>query len=97
MGLITKINDDADRMQPDDKIISGGLAFVADQFGNLHLQDPKPHTQKEQPPPVYAFIVGLEGAMEAGPIELSHHMNLDANEAFSKFSREYLLDIAFEI
>jgi hypothetical protein len=35
MGLITKI-DDTDRMQLDDKIISGGLAFVTDHFGNFH-------------------------------------------------------------
>jgi hypothetical protein len=35
--------------------------------------------------------------VEAGPIALAHHMNLYAKEAFSKFSREYLLDMAFEI
>jgi hypothetical protein len=35
--------------------------------------------------------------MKAGPIELASHMNLDTKEAFSKFSWEYLLDIAFEI
>jgi hypothetical protein len=51
----------------------------------------------EQPPPICALLVGLEGAMKAGPIELASHMNLDTKEAFSKFSWEYLLDIAFEI
>jgi hypothetical protein len=51
----------------------------------------------EQPPPICALLTGLEGAMEVGPIELAYRMNLDANKAFSKFSREYLLDIAFEI
>jgi hypothetical protein len=51
----------------------------------------------EQPPPIYALLTRLEGAMEVGPIELAYRMNLDANKAFSKFSREYLLDIAFEI
>jgi hypothetical protein len=35
--------------------------------------------------------------VEAGLITLAHHMNPYAKEAFSKFSGEYLLDMAFEI
>jgi len=43
------------------------------------------------------FLARLKGAVEAGPIALAHHMNLYTKEAFSKFRREYLLNIAFEI
>ena len=48
MGLITRIDDDADQMQPGDKIASGGLGFIADRFGNLRLQDLEPPTQQEE-------------------------------------------------
>jgi hypothetical protein len=45
MCLITRIDNDADQMQPGDKIASSGLGFVADWFGNLRLQDLEPPAQ----------------------------------------------------
>jgi hypothetical protein len=48
MCLITRIDDDADQMQPGNKIASGGLGFVADRFGNLRLQDLEPPAQQEE-------------------------------------------------
>jgi hypothetical protein len=35
--------------------------------------------------------------MEEGLLTLANHMNLYSQEAFTEFSREYLLDLAFEI
>jgi hypothetical protein len=48
MCLITKVNDDADQMQPGDKIAFGGLGFIVDRFRNLRLQDLEPPTQQEE-------------------------------------------------
>lgn len=53
-------------MQPDAKITFGILDFVVDQLGNLHLQEPKPIEQEEQPPAIYMFLSGLEDTVEAG-------------------------------
>lgn len=35
--------------------------------------------------------------MEEGSLALTNHMNLYTREAFTEFSQEYLLDLAFEI
>lgn len=43
------------------------------------------------------FLVGLEDVMEEGSLTLANHMNLYAREAFTKFSQEYLLNLAFKI
>jgi hypothetical protein len=98
MGLITRLDDDVNRIQLGDNISPGDMAFVTDRFGNLRLQDPERYIQaKEQSPSVRLYLAEHRSAMEAGPIKLAHHMNRCAEEAFSKFNREYLLDIAFEI
>jgi len=76
MGLVTRIHDDVNQVQTDNKIAFNRMAFVADQLGNLHLQDPKPYLQEEEQPSfVRPFLARLEDAMEAGPVELAHHMN----------------------
>jgi hypothetical protein len=41
MGIIINIDDAAERMQPGEKITFGSLDFIADQFGDLHLQEPE--------------------------------------------------------
>jgi hypothetical protein len=66
MGLITRIDDDTDRMQPDNKITSGGLAFVADRLRTLHLQDPSYTCRRTNHLPSVRSLplAGLEGAME---------------------------------
>jgi hypothetical protein len=41
MEIITNIDDVAGRMQLGEKITFGSLDFIADQFGDLHLQVPE--------------------------------------------------------
>ena len=51
MGIIINIDDAVERMQPGEKITFGSLNFIADQFGDLHVQEPKlPMEEEEQPP-----------------------------------------------
>ena len=71
MGIIINIDDVAGRMQPGEKITFGSLNFIADQFGDLHLQEPKLHVEEEQPPPICAFFAGLEEAVNVGPCALA--------------------------
>ena len=68
MGIIINIGDAAEKMQPGEKITFDILDFIADQFGNLHLQEPEsPMEEQEQPPPICTFFVGLEEAVDVGP------------------------------
>lgn len=98
MGFIAEFNDDADQTQPDHKTIFGNLNSGAKQLRNLHLQDPEPPAREEKlSSAVNTFLAHLEEAVEAGPVALAHHMNLNAKEAFAKFSQQYLLDTAFKI
>jgi hypothetical protein len=58
-------------MQSGEKITFGCLDFFADQFGDLHLQEPKlPMEEEEQPPPICAFFAGLEEAANVGHYSL---------------------------
>jgi hypothetical protein len=92
MGVVFNF-DDVEKMQPSTEITFGGLDFIVNQLGNLHLQEGEPPMQEdEQPPSICLFLVGIENAMEAGPLVLAGHMNLHSREAFTEFSSEYLLD-----
>lgn len=76
MGFVTRIDDDVNQVQTDDKIAFDRMAFGADRLGNLHLQDPEPYVQEEEQPSfVCPFLARLEDAMEAGLVELAHRMN----------------------
>jgi hypothetical protein len=50
MGIIINIDGDAEKMQPSERITFGSLDFITDRFGNLHLQEPKPPMEEEEPP-----------------------------------------------
>jgi hypothetical protein len=86
-------------MQPSTEIIFDSLDFIANQLRNLHLQDPKPPVleEEEEPLAICMFLVGLKDVMEEGSLTLPNHMNLYAQEAFTEFSQEYLLNLAFKI
>jgi hypothetical protein len=75
MGIIINLNDATERMQSGEKITFGSLDFIADQFGDLHLQEPKLPTEEEQPPPICAFFTRLEEAVDVGPYALTQHLN----------------------
>lgn len=91
MGLVFNF-DDIDKMQPGPEITFDSLDFVADQLGNLYLQEPNPPMQEEEPPSICMFLAGLEETMETGPLALANHMDLYAWETFAEFSREHILD-----
>lgn len=55
---------------------STNLDFIADQLRNLRLQVPEsPAQQEEQPPPVCAFVAGLEKAIHGEPLTLARHLS----------------------
>jgi hypothetical protein len=88
--------DDVEKMQPSVEITFSRLDFISDQLENLHLQEPEPPVQEEeQPPSIFMFLTGLEDTVKAGPLALSHHMNLYAHETITEFSREFILDKVF--
>jgi hypothetical protein len=82
-------------MQPSTEIIFDSLDFIANQLRNLHLQDLEPPVlEEEEPLAICMFLVRLEDVMEEGSLTLPNHMNLYAQEAFTEFSQEYLLNLA---
>jgi hypothetical protein len=62
-------------MRLGDKITFGSLNFVADQFGDLHPQEPKLPVEEEQAPSICAFFARLEEAVNAEPSTLARHLN----------------------
>jgi hypothetical protein len=40
MGIIINLDDATERMQPGENITFGGLDFIANQFRDLHPQEP---------------------------------------------------------
>lgn len=51
MGIILNFDDNVEKMQLGERITFGDMDFIANQFGNLQLQEPKPPVEeKEQPP-----------------------------------------------
>ena len=75
-------------MQPDEKIAFGSLEFIADQFGDLYLQEAKLPMEEEEPPLICAFLVGLEEAMNVGPCALAQHLNRYGHDVFTKLGQE---------
>lgn len=97
MGLI-KIGDDAKKMQSGEKITFDNLDFIAVQLRNLRLQEPEPPAQQEeQPPPVCAFVAGLEEAMDGEPLTLARHLSRYGCDIFAKTIREHELDVTFQV
>ena len=76
MGPVFRIDKDAEKMQLGDQLTMVSLDFIADQLGNLHLQDPEPPVQEEeQQPAIYTFLAGIKDIMEGRPLALAHHMD----------------------
>jgi hypothetical protein len=95
MGIIIILDDATERMQPGEKITFGSLDCIADQFGDLHIQEPElPIEEEEQPPPICAFFAGLEEAMDVGPCALTQHLNRYGRKILAKLGRENDLEAA---
>jgi hypothetical protein len=52
----------------------GKLDFLADQFGDLCLQEPKPAKEGEQSLQIHTFAARLEEAVETGPDTLARYL-----------------------
>jgi hypothetical protein len=74
MGVILNISDEPKQEQPSKRITFGKLDFIADQFGDLCLQEPEPIEEGEQSLQIRAFATGLEEAVEAGPDALAVYL-----------------------
>ena len=65
MGIIINIDGATKKMQLDERITFDGMDFIADRFGDLHLQEPESlMEEEEQPPSIYVFFTRLEEAMD---------------------------------
>jgi hypothetical protein len=49
MGIVFNFGDDPEKEQPGKKVTFGKLDCIADQFGDLCLQEPEPTKEGEQP------------------------------------------------
>jgi hypothetical protein len=98
MGIIINIDDDAERMQSGEKITFGNLDFIADQFGDLHLQEPElPMEKEEQPPPICAFFIRLEEVVNVGPYAFAQHLSRYGHDVFTKLSQESDLEATLRL
>jgi hypothetical protein len=89
MGIIINIDDVTERMQLGEKITFGSLDFITNQFGDLHMQEPKlPVEEEEQPHPIYALLAGLEEAVNVGPCAFAQHLNRYGHDVFTKLDQE---------
>jgi hypothetical protein len=50
--------------------------------------------EKEQPPPICAFFVGLEEVVDVGPHTLAQHLNRYGRDVSTEFGRESDLEAA---
>ena len=64
MGIIFHFDDFEKRCSQ--MLRSPSASWTSLQLGNLHLEEPKPIEQEEQPPAIYMFLSGLEDTVEAG-------------------------------
>jgi hypothetical protein len=88
MGIIINLDNTMERMQPGEKITFGSLNFIADQFGDFHLQEPKLPIEEEQPPPICAFFARLEEVVDVGPYALTQHLNHYGHNILAKLGQE---------
>jgi hypothetical protein len=88
MRTIINIDDVAEKMQSSEKITFGSVDFIANRFGDLHLQEPESPVEEEQPPPICAFFAGLEEVVDVRPRALAQHLNHYGHDIFTKLGRK---------
>jgi hypothetical protein len=72
MGIVFDFGDEPEKMQPGMRIVFGNLDFIAEQFGDLRLQEPEPiEREEEQSLQIRAFTAGLEKAIDGGPLAIA--------------------------
>ena len=80
-------------MLPSEKITFGSLDFIADQFGDLHLQEPEPPVEQEEHSPlICAFFARLEEVVDIGPRALAQHLDHYGRDVFTKLGQENNLE-----
>jgi hypothetical protein len=93
MGIIFNFNN-YDSFAPGTMISFGRLDYIANQLGNLHLQDPNPVMQEEQLHPLCKVLAGLENTVDVGAPALARHMDLHAWNVFVEFCLEHIVNWA---
>jgi hypothetical protein len=97
MGIVFNLGDEPEEVRPGERITFGKLDFIADQFGDLHLQECEPNKQEEEPSlQIRAFATGLEEAVDAGPHAIGDHL-ARYDQLFAKAGQERELDATFHI
>jgi hypothetical protein len=67
MGIVFNFGNELERMQPGEKITFGKLDFIANQLGNLCLQELEMLQREEEwSLPVRAFSARLEEVVDGG-------------------------------
>jgi hypothetical protein len=98
MGIIINTDDAVKKMQPGEEITFDSLDFIANWFGELHLQQSEPAVEEEErPPPICTFFAGLEDAVEQGPYALALHLNHYERNVFTTIGRKHDLDTVLRV
>ena len=98
MGIIINIDVAAKKMHPGEKITFGSLYFIADRFGDFHLQGPKSSMEEQkQPPLICEFFAVLEEAVDVGPRTLAQHLNRYRRDIFTKLDQESNLEATLRL
>jgi hypothetical protein len=88
MGIVFDFGVEPEKMQLGTKIVFSKLDFIADQFGDLRLQELEPtEREEEQSLQIRAFAARLEESVNGGPLAITRHLACHG-QLFTKPSHE---------
>lgn len=93
MGIIFNF-DDGEKLQPGSEISFDSMDFIIDQLGNLHLKEPEPPAQEDEPLTICMFLSRLKDSMAIGAPVLARHMDLYTQDFFNDFGLGHVLNWA---